>query len=75
MKLATFYCSLLVGLLEVILIVLKLSNAIDWTWWLVTLPVWGGVIILFFAIAVEAVAMFLWARSQVEFRDPWRKRH
>lgn len=31
-----------VGLLGVAFVVLKLIGVIDWSWWLVTLPFWGG---------------------------------
>ena len=30
------------GLLGVAFVVLKLVGVIDWSWWLVTLPFWGG---------------------------------
>lgn len=33
---------LIVGLLGVSFIVLKLTGYIDWSWWWVTLPFWGG---------------------------------
>lgn len=46
----------LLGLLGLIFIVLKLIGAIDWSWWLVLLPIWGPialglVLILIFSIA------------------------
>jgi hypothetical protein len=31
-----------IGLLGVSFVVLKLSGIIDWSWWLVTIPFWGG---------------------------------
>ena len=31
------------GLLGVAFVVLKLTGYIDWSWWLVTLPFWGGI--------------------------------
>lgn len=36
-----------IGLLTVlflIFMVLKLTGHIDWSWWYVTLPLWGGVV-------------------------------
>lgn len=30
------------GLLGVVFVTLKLTGFIDWSWWLVTLPFWGG---------------------------------
>lgn len=35
------FCSLL----GIVFIVLKLCGVIDWSWWLVTLPLWGGLVI------------------------------
>lgn len=40
------------GLLGVVFVTLKLTGVIDWSWWLVTLPFWGG---LAFVIAVFVV--------------------
>lgn len=33
------------GVLGCIFITLKLCDVIDWSWWLVTLPFWGGVVL------------------------------
>ncbi len=32
----------LIGLLGILFIGLKLTGHITWSWWLVTLPLWGG---------------------------------
>lgn len=44
------------GLLGVAFVILKLTDYIDWSWWLVTLPFWGGfafvVAILIFGAAL-----------------------
>lgn len=32
----------LFGVLGVVFVVLKLTHVIDWSWWWVTLPFWGG---------------------------------
>ena len=37
------------GLLGVAFIVLKLAHVISWSWWWVTIPLWGGAL---FTIAV-----------------------
>ena len=48
------------GLLTLIFITLKLTGFINWSWWLVTLPLWGGLALvvvllaLFFIIALVA---------------------
>lgn len=48
------------GLLGVAFVILKLTGYIDWSWWLVTAPFWGGfaLIILFLFFAVFAAAIF-----------------
>lgn len=30
------------GLLGIVFIILKLTGVIDWSWWWVTSPLWGG---------------------------------
>ena len=42
------------GLLGVAFVVLKLTGFIDWSWWWVTLPFWGGM-----ALAVFIITCFL----------------
>ena len=46
------------GLLGVAFIVLKLTHVINWSWWWVTAPFWGGV-----ALVAAGVAIFVigWA--------------
>ncbi len=34
------------GLLGVAFVILKLTNFIDWSWWYVTMPFWGGFAVL-----------------------------
>lgn len=40
------------GLLCIVFIVLKLTGFIDWSWWWVTAPLWGGCIVLLIIIGV-----------------------
>lgn len=44
-----------------IFLILKLTKTISWSWWLVTLPIWGGValvsIFILIAIILEAIAI------------------
>ena len=46
----------LFGLLGVAFIILKLCNIIDWSWWWVTLPLWGGIALV---LSVALFAIFL----------------
>jgi hypothetical protein len=41
------------GLLGVAFVVLKLVGIINWSWWLVTLPFWGG-------LAIAALIVIFW---------------
>lgn len=34
------------GLLGVAFVILKLAKVIDWSWWWVTLPFWGGLVLI-----------------------------
>ena len=51
------------GLLGVSFIVLKLCKVIDWSWWYVTMPFWGGaavaLLIVLFVVIIELVIMYL----------------
>ena len=40
------------GLLGVVFVVLKLTNYIDWSWWYVTLPFWGGIALAIFILII-----------------------
>lgn len=40
------------GLLGIVFIVLKLTKVIDWSWWYVTLPFWGGIAISLVVLAI-----------------------
>lgn len=50
----------ILGVLGCIFITLKLCGIINWSWWLITLPIWGGIIaysitllVLIFLISIE----------------------
>jgi len=49
----------ILGLLGVAFVVLKLTKAIDWSWWYVTMPFWGGlallIIIIFIAFIISII--------------------
>jgi hypothetical protein len=42
------------GLLGVVFVTLKLTGYIDWSWWWVTAPFWGG-----FALALAILGLIL----------------
>lgn len=35
----------ILGILGCIFVTLKLCDVINWSWWLVTLPFWGGIVL------------------------------
>jgi hypothetical protein len=45
-----------IGLLGVLFVGLKLAGIINWSWWLVTLPFWGGLalVVVLFLILVAS---------------------
>lgn len=43
----------ILGLLGIVFVTLKLTGVIDWSWWWVTLPFWGG---LALALAIYGIA-------------------
>jgi hypothetical protein len=49
----------LTGALGLLFIGLKLGGVITWSWWWVTLPLWGGVVLwLLFLLIVLIIAAF-----------------
>jgi len=42
----------ILGLLGVAFVVLKLTNYIYWSWWIVTLPFWGALVLGFIILAL-----------------------
>lgn len=44
------------GTLFIIFLILKLTKVIDWSWWWVTAPLWGG--ILFWVIIFVLYILF-----------------
>jgi hypothetical protein len=48
----------LLGLLGLLFVYLKLTHVIDWSWWYVTLPFWGGVALV---LAIVVLISFITA--------------
>ena len=53
------------GLLGIAFVVLKLMGYIDWSWWYVTLPFWGGAA---FALGVLLIALLFAAVAEMRRR-------
>lgn len=47
------------GLLFIAFLVLKLTEVIDWSWWWVTAPLWGGAALIIAILALFMTPIFL----------------
>jgi phosphoglycerol transferase MdoB-like AlkP superfamily enzyme len=47
------------GLLGVAFVVLKLTGVINWSWWLVTLPFWGGLAIVLVILIIVGIVFIV----------------
>lgn len=47
------------GLLGIMFVGLKLAEIINWSWWWVTLPFWGGIGIVLSVAVIAAIALGL----------------
>lgn len=56
----------ILGLLGIVFVTLKLCGVINWSWWYVTMPFWGG-IALFLAI-IAIVFLFAGASTLLKSR-------
>jgi hypothetical protein len=45
------------GLLGVVFVTLKLTHYVDWSWWWVTIPFWGGFAL---ALLIGAAVLAIW---------------
>ena len=54
----------LCGATFIVFLILKLCHVIDWSWWWVTAPLWGGVVLLVaFGVAFAGIMIALaWLR-------------
>ena len=43
------------GVLFVVLLVLKLLGVIAWSWWIITMPLWLGIVVLIICVLVLTV--------------------
>ena len=44
------------GVLFIVFLILKLTNIIDWSWWWVTAPLWGALVLgIAVAIIIEII--------------------
>lgn len=49
------------GLLGVAFVVLKLTHVINWSWWWVLAPFWGGFLLFLVILAIAGIVMLVMA--------------
>ena len=47
------------GLLTILFIGLKLTHYVDWTWWVVLLPLWGPLLFLILVVLIIMIATII----------------
>lgn len=52
------------GLLFIVFLVLKLTHVIDWSWWWVTAPLWGGVALALAIFLIFAIVAFIFCKTK-----------
>lgn len=65
--------NIIIGALGVLFVGLKLTGYIDWSWWLVTLPFWGGLalaagIFIIGCLAVGSAAVLSGTKPKLTIR-------
>ena len=50
------------GLLFIVFLVLKLTHVIDWSWWWVTAPLWGGAALAIGILLIFAIIAFIFIK-------------
>ena len=50
------------GLLFIVFLVLKLTHVIDWSWWWVTAPLWGGVALALVLFLIFTLIAFIFIK-------------
>lgn len=61
---------IILGLLGLLFVGLKLTGYIDWSWWYVTMPFYGGAIMGVVLLIIAAIAATL-----VQFIGDWHDRN
>ena len=65
------------GLLGVVFVTLKLCKVIDWSWWWVTAPFWGGVALVLVVVIIAwlmGTALLVYERFATSGRNQKRVR-
>ena len=46
-----------IGMLGILFVGLKLTGYINWSWWLITLPFWGGLAVVLLVVLIAAIVL------------------
>jgi xanthine/uracil permease len=61
-------------LLFLVFLVLKLTNVIDWSWWWVTAPLWGGLAIWGCVGLIYILIVIIIAFVKALKKNKWKKK-
>lgn len=66
----------ILGLLGLIFITLKLTQYIDWSWWYVLLPFWGGIVLIVLVIFIYGlIQLYKPPRTNLDVvKEMWGKK-
>ena len=54
----------ILGLLGVAFVILKLCGVITWSWWWVTIPFWGGIVLVIGVVAIIMIVCWWCERGE-----------
>ena len=46
-----------IGMLGILFVGLKLTGYINWSWWVITLPFWGGLAVVLLVVLIAAIVL------------------
>jgi len=46
-----------IGMLGILFVGLKLTGYINWSWWVITLPFWGGLAVVLLIVLIAAIVL------------------
>ena len=46
-----------IGMLGILFVGLKLTGYINWSWWVITLPFWGGLAVVLLIVLIASIVL------------------
>ena len=62
------------GLLTIVFITLKLCHVIDWSWWWVLAPLWGGVALFLGVAVITGILLLAGAIVTILLGEKWGRK-